>query len=86
VRSRAASASRGRHGLGPAERLLGALALLLADRVTGMARRRSVDRRGPVGRVLRNVWRDVEVAQIVDEPAHIVSLVGTEREAADPGG
>jgi hypothetical protein len=45
-----------------------------------MARRASVDRRGSVGGVLRNVRRDVEVAQIVDELAHIVSLVGAKRE------
>src|SRR5262245_45656829 len=45
-----------------------------------MPRRASVDRRSSVGRVLRNVRRDVEVTQIVDELAHIVSLVGAERE------
>jgi len=64
------------NGLGPAERLLRALAL--ADRMTRMARRASVDRRGSVGCVLRNVRRDVEVAQIVDELAHIVSLIGAD--------
>src|SRR5262245_20664932 len=58
------------NGLGPAERLLSALALALADRITRMARRASVDRRGSVGGVLCNVRRDVEVAQIVDELAH----------------
>jgi len=46
-----------------------------------MARRASVDRRGSVGCVPRNVRRDVEVAQIVDELAYIVSLIGAEREA-----
>ena len=53
-------------------------ALALADRMTRMARRASVDRRGSVGCVLRNVRRDVEVAQIVDEIAHIESLIGAE--------
>src|SRR5215813_5965849 len=72
------------NGLGPAERLLGALALALADRITRMSRRASVDRRGSVGGVLCNVRRDVEVAQIVDELAHIVSLVGAKRRR-DPG-
>src|SRR5947208_2702101 len=46
--------------LGPAEPLLGTLALLLADRITRVARRASIDRRGPAGRVLRNVRRHVE--------------------------
>src|SRR5262249_13877279 len=52
------------------------------NRITRMAGRASVDRRGSVGGVLRNVRRDVEVAQIVDELAHIVSLVGAKRHAA----
>src|SRR5450755_2246178 len=59
-------------GLAPAERLLGSFALLLTDRVTRVACRASVDRRGAVGRVLRDVRRDVEVAQIVDEITRIV--------------
>src|SRR5262245_45200872 len=59
------------NGLGPAERLLSALALALADRITRMARRASVDRRGSVGGVLRNVRRDVEVAQIRADSGHV---------------
>ena len=55
------------------------LALLLTDRVAGVARRARVDRGAAVGRVLGDVWRDVEVAQIVDELVHIINLVGAER-------
>src|SRR5258708_3927403 len=51
-------------------------------RSCGLARRASLDRRGHVGRVLRDVRGDVEVAQVIDEPAHMVSLVSAEREAA----
>src|SRR5262249_62417728 len=65
-------------GLTPAEWLLGSLALLLTDRVAGVARRARVNRGAAVGRVLGDVWRDVEVAQIVDEPMYIISLVGDE--------
>ena len=50
------------NGLGPAERLLRALAL--ADRMTRMARRASVDRGGSVEGILHNVRRDGEVVQI----------------------
>ena len=48
--------------LGPTEWLLGSLALVLADLIARMPCRSSIDRRGPVGRVLRDVRRDVEVA------------------------
>jgi hypothetical protein len=34
---------------------------------------------------LRNVRRDVEVAQIVDELAHIVSFIGAELRRRAPG-
>src|SRR5260370_29099191 len=59
-----------------------AFALLLADRITRVAHRATVDRGGPVGRVLRDMRRNVEVAQIAGELAPIVSLVGAEREPA----
>jgi hypothetical protein len=45
-----------------------------------MTRRASVNRRGSIGRVLRDVRRNVEVAEIVDELTHIIRLVGAERE------
>jgi hypothetical protein len=64
---------RATDGLAP-ERLLGSLALLLTDRVAGVARRPRVDRRAAVGRVLGDVRRDIEVAQVVDEPLYIVAL------------
>jgi hypothetical protein len=63
----------------------GSSVLALADRTTRMARRARVDRRGSVGCVLRNVRRHVEVAQIVDELAHIVSFIGAELRRRAPG-
>ena len=68
-------------GLGPPERLLSALALLLADRITRMARRASVDRRGPIGCVLRSGVTLRSRRSSMD--SHFVSLVGVRRR--DPG-
>jgi hypothetical protein len=41
-----------------------------------------VDRRAAVGRVLGDVQHDVDISQVVDELVHVVSLVGSEGEAA----
>ena len=49
--------------LGPTKWLLGSLAFVLADLIARMPCRSNIDRRGPVGRVLRGMRRDVEVAQ-----------------------
>ena len=68
-------------GFAPAKRLFRSLAFLLADRLARMPRREAVNRRGPVGRALRDMRCYVEVAQIVNERACIVGLVGTERDA-----
>jgi hypothetical protein len=46
-------------------------------RVARMPRCACINRRGPVGYVLCNVRCHVEIAQIVDEIARIVRLVGT---------
>ena len=73
MQPRAAWASRDHtNGLGPAERLLRALAL--ADRMTRMARRASVDRRGRIGCVLRDVRRHIEVAETLDELAGVIEV------------
>src|SRR3954467_7053843 len=76
--------------LDPAEHLLDALADPLADGVAGMARRAAVDR-GPAHHpafadraVDGNVRRHLALAQVLDEGAHVVSLVGPERDAAAP--
>jgi hypothetical protein len=50
-----------------------------------VASRAGVDRRAAVGRVLGDVWRDVEVTQIIDDLLDIGSLVGSEGEAARSG-
>jgi hypothetical protein len=56
------------------------------DHIAAVACRANVDRRGAVGRVLGDERRDVEVAQIIDELVHIVSLVGAPRvRRRDPG-
>src|SRR5215469_18039875 len=69
------------NGLSPAERLFNPLTLLLADLIAWMPRGTRIDRRASVGRVLRDVRRHVEIAQIVDELAGIVRLVSAERDA-----
>jgi hypothetical protein len=56
------------------------------NHIAAVACRANVDRRGAVGRVLGDERRDVEVAQIIDELVHIVSLVGAPRvRRRDPG-
>lgn len=57
----------------PQPRFLDSLALLLTDRIAGVACHANVDRRAAVGGVLGNVRRDIEVAQIVDEPVMLPS-------------
>jgi hypothetical protein len=79
------SIGRANDSLALAEWFLCSLALLLADDVAGVACRARIDCRGPVGRVLGEVGRDVEVAQIIAEPIYIVSLVGAERQAPRSG-
>src|SRR5204862_4728987 len=75
-----------RHGLGPAERLLDALADALASTVAGVTRRASVDRRAsPIG-VLRDVRAHVHRLELVDEVLSIVSLVRSEGYVARPIG
>ena len=58
------------NGFGLTARLLCALVVALANRIPKWA----CEHRGPVGCVLRNMRRDVEVAQIVHELAHIVTF------------
>ena len=65
--------------LGPAKHLLNALAHPPAERRAGMAGRSTIERRTPVGRVLRYMRRHIARAQIGDKLGHIIGLVGTER-------
>jgi hypothetical protein len=58
---------------------------LLTDRVAGVARRARVNRRAAVGRVLGDVWRDFQVAQIVDESMYIIRLSAPSVMRCDPG-
>jgi len=63
-------------GLAPAERFLGSLALLLTDRITGMAAGAGVECRAPRPRIiLRNVGGDIKRATGGDEVSGIVTLV-----------
>jgi hypothetical protein len=65
--------------LGPTEWPLGSLALVLADLIARMPCRSSIDRRGPVGCVLRDVRRDVEVAQTLSlHPSFSMLLISRE--------
>ena len=67
-------------GLHPAEALLDQLALPLTDGVAGMARRAAIDRAAAgARRVLRDMRRDVHRAQLGDEVARVVRLVGRRR-------
>jgi hypothetical protein len=71
--------------LGPTEWLLGSLALVLADLIARMPCRSSIDRRGPVGRVLRDVRRDVEVAQTLSlHPSFSMLLTSREISRSTP--
>src|SRR5262245_37523313 len=61
------------------EDLFDLLAFALADVVPGMSGRAAVDRAAPAGGdVLRDVGRDLHVAQFGDEARIIVPLVGAE--------
>ena len=72
-------------GLAPAERFLDALALLLAHRIARVPRCAAVDRRTAARVVLRDVRRDAQRAQVVDERGRVVPLVGAERQPPPPG-
>src|ERR1700719_1060302 len=63
------------HGLHPAKGLLDQFPAPLTDRVTGMARRPSIDRATPPNRVLRDVGRDAHPAHGADPGRHVEVLV-----------
>lgn len=67
-------------GLAPAEVLFDSLANHLADAITGVPRRPSVDRAAALMRVVaRDVRRHFARSAIPHKVAHVVTLVGTER-------
>src|SRR5213594_4645433 len=68
-------------GLEPAEDLLDALAAALAHAVAGMPRGATVDRAGPIGRVLRHVRGHAQQPDRGDEIPRVIALVGPERYA-----
>ena len=72
------------NGLGPAEGLLNALSDTLADAIARMAGGATIDGRTPAGGILRQMRRDVDLAQLVDEIAGIETLVAGQGDPAGP--
>jgi hypothetical protein len=63
------------HGLHPAKDLFDAFAVLLTDRVTSVSRGPTVNRTGPVRRVLGHMGRDLPGPQILHERLGVVILI-----------